>query len=222
MQLCLFIHLSWKRAKTVVLLDSGATENFINMQYAKELQLPIKRLQWPHPVYNVDGTKNKNGDIKHYTDLEMQTGDQRVWLRFFLTDLADQKAILGYPWFAATQPKINWACGRIDSSQLPLILHTQMATESWIGLCTYTPAGWKKQLRCSPSISGSIHIMQITIPATPAKKQTLASKLAEQAGTQMGDGKIPAKYQCHIQVFSKEASRCFPEPNILMQHHSSL
>ena len=80
MQLCLFIHLSRKRAKTTVLLDSGATGNFISMQYAKELQLPIKRLQWPWLVYNVDGTQNKNGDIEHYTDLEMQTGSQRVWL----------------------------------------------------------------------------------------------------------------------------------------------
>ena len=214
MQLCLFIHLSQKRAKTVVLLDSGATENFINMQFAKELQLPIKRLQQPCPVYNVDGTRNKNGDIKHYTELEMQTGNQRVWLRFFLTNLADQKAILGYLWFTATQPKIDWACGWIDSSQLPLILHTRMATKSWIGLCAYTPAGWKKQPRHSPSILSSIHITQITIPATPIKKQTLASKLAEQVGAQMGDRKIPAKYQHHIQVFSKEAFRCFLEPCI--------
>ena len=45
MQLCLFIHLSQKRAETIALLDSGATENFINMQYAKELRLPIKCLQ---------------------------------------------------------------------------------------------------------------------------------------------------------------------------------
>ena len=56
MQLCLFIHLSQKRAKTTALLDSGATKNFISMQYAKELQLPIKCLQWPWLVYNVDGT----------------------------------------------------------------------------------------------------------------------------------------------------------------------
>ena len=40
MQLCLFIHLSQKRAETTALLDSGVTENFINMQYAKELHLP--------------------------------------------------------------------------------------------------------------------------------------------------------------------------------------
>ena len=52
------------------------------------------------------------------------------------------------------------------------------------------------------------------LPAVKGKKQTLASKLAEQAGTQMGDGKIPAKYQHHIQVFSEEASRQFPEPCI--------
>ena len=75
---------------------------------------------------------NKNGDIKHYTDLEMQMGNQRVWLRFFLTNLADQKAILGYPWFAANQPKIDWARGWIDSEQLPLILHTRKALKSQI------------------------------------------------------------------------------------------
>ena len=30
----------------------------------------------------------------------------------------------------------------------------------------------------------------------------------------MGDRKIPAKYQHHIQVFSKEAAKWFPEPHI--------
>ena len=52
------------------------------------------------------------------------------------------------------------------------------------------------------------------VPATSSKKQTLVSKLAEQAGTQMGDGKIPVKYQQHLQVFSEEASHQFPEPCI--------
>ena len=42
----------------------------------------------------------------------------------------------------------------------------------------------------------------------------LALKLAEQAGSQMGDGKIPAKYHCHLLVFSEEASHRFLEPCI--------
>ena len=46
------------------------------------------------------------------------------------------------------------------------------------------------------------------------KKQTLASKLVEQVGSQMADGKIPAKYHCHLSVFSEKASHRFPEPCI--------
>ena len=214
MQLRLFIHLSRKRAETTALLDSGATENFISMKYAKELQLPIKQLQWLQPVYNVDGTRNKNRDIEHYTDLEMQTGNQKVWLRFFLTDLADQKAILGYLWFTANQPKINWAWGWIDSTQLPLILCTRKAIESHIGQCTVTPVGRRRLLHPVSRPMDSIHIAWVSLPALTNKKQTLASKLAEQAGSQMGDGKIPAKYHCHLSVFSEEASHRFPEPHI--------
>ena len=172
MQLCLFIHLSWKRAKTTALLDSGVTDYFVNMQYTKELHLPIKQLHWPWPVYNVDRTRNKNGDIEHYTDLEMQTSDQKVWLRFFLTNLTNQKAILGYPWFAAMQPKIDWAQGWIDSSQLPLILHTRMATKSWIGQSVHTPASQKSKPRCPPPIPGSPYVAQIMLPVVSGKKQT--------------------------------------------------
>ena len=33
----------------------------------------------------------------------MQMGQQRTKLHFFLTDIGEQKLILGYSWFAATQ-----------------------------------------------------------------------------------------------------------------------
>ena len=69
----------------------------------------------------MDGTENKSRELKYYTDLEVQTGTTRSLLRFFLTDLRENKAILGYSWFTATQPKINWKWGWIDSSQLPII-----------------------------------------------------------------------------------------------------
>ena len=144
----------------------------------------------------------------------MQTRDRKVWLRFFLTDLANQKAILSYPWFAANQPKIDWARGWINSTQLPLILHTRKAIESHIGQCAVTPMGRRKPLQQTPPITDAIHVTRILIPIMTNKKQMLASKLAEQARSQMGDGKIPAKYHCHLSVFSEEASHRFPEPCI--------
>jgi len=47
MTLHFFIHSKSKRAEAVALIDSGATENFINLEYAKYLHLPIKHLEQP-------------------------------------------------------------------------------------------------------------------------------------------------------------------------------
>src|SRR5580692_2506020 len=47
MQLRTFIHLAHRRDEATALLDSGATENFINEAYAQQLKLPVKRLLHP-------------------------------------------------------------------------------------------------------------------------------------------------------------------------------
>ena len=122
-----YVHLIAKRAKAITLVDSGATENFMKLSYARWLKLPIQTLQQLRKIFNVDETTNKSGELKYFTDLEVQTGPNQSKLRFFLTDLGENKAILRYSWFAAVQPKINWKRGWIDSSQLPIILRANNA-----------------------------------------------------------------------------------------------
>ena len=78
-----FIHSIAKRAEAVALVDSGATENFMNLTYAKWLRLPIKQLDEPRKLLNVDGTENKSGELKYYTDLPVQTGRTHIKLRFY-------------------------------------------------------------------------------------------------------------------------------------------
>ena len=56
MTLCIFMHSKSKRADTIALLDSGATKNFMSLQYAKYLHLPIKVLNEPRRLFNVDRT----------------------------------------------------------------------------------------------------------------------------------------------------------------------
>src|SRR6266853_109382 len=56
--------------------------------------------------------------LKYYTDMVTRTGLKRTHLRYFLTDLGGNHLILRYPWFASAQPKIDWAKGWIDYSQL--------------------------------------------------------------------------------------------------------
>ncbi len=65
----IFIHSKNKRAETISLLDSGATKNFLNLDYMKWLKLPIKRLPFPRKLFNVDETENKAGQLQFYTDL---------------------------------------------------------------------------------------------------------------------------------------------------------
>jgi hypothetical protein len=155
MTIRVYLNFLFKRAKTSALLDSGTTENFINPDYTRELKLPIEELVEPCKVFNVDRTQNRHGQITHPTDLEVRTGDQTQTMRFFLTNLGKQKVILGYPWFAAVQPIIDWAKGWIAYKQLPVVI--------------------KARIRRSPTK---------TRAATASDRQTLAEKLAEKHATQ--------------------------------------
>jgi hypothetical protein len=128
MTICTFIHSKSKRAETIALLDSGAMENFMNLEYAKYLQLSIQRLKEPRKLYNVDSTPNQSGELQYFTDLQVQTGTQQSTLCFFLSNLGENKAILGYSWFAAFQPRIDWKRGWIDHGQLPIVLCAPDAT----------------------------------------------------------------------------------------------
>ena len=80
MMLHIFVQLRLKRAKAITLLDSGATENFLSINYAKKLGLPIRRLTYERRLFNVDGTPNKAGTLKYYVDMSMRTGSKRTHL----------------------------------------------------------------------------------------------------------------------------------------------
>ena len=122
-----YIHSIAKRAEITALVDSDATENFMNLTYAKWLHLPIKQLRNPRKLFNVDGMENKARELLFYMDLQVRSGGQNTMLRFFLLDLGEHKVILGYSWFAAVQPRIDWKKGWIDHTQLPIILYAPNA-----------------------------------------------------------------------------------------------
>ena len=186
-----FIHSVAKRAEATALLDSGATENFMNLSYAKWLKLPIKELAQPRKLFNVDNTENISGELKHYTDLQVQTGNKTTKLRFFLTHIGEQKAILGYPWFAANQPKIDWKQGWIDHTQLPIIFRADDAKRA-----IFTPR-WKNMPR--PTNRDRYFIGSVTIhPKQTKQMQT----------------NLPDEYKRHKKVFDEQKSQRLPRHTI--------
>ncbi len=178
-----FIHSNSKRAETTSLLDSGATENFLNLDYARWLKLPIKRLPFPRKLFNIDRTENKAGQLQFYTDLAIQTGTSTTNMRFFLTQLGEHKAILGYPWFAAVQPKIDWRRGWIDHTQLPIIFKTADAARA-----RFIPRSINK-------------------PQSTRMNQILLCRATIGTAQETDKTKIPQEYAKHSKVFSKEQSQ---------------
>ena len=130
MTLRIYLHSKSKRAETITLLNSGATKNFMSLDYAKHLHLPIKMLKEPRRLFNVNRTPNRAEDLKYYTDLGTRTGTQTKILHYFLSNLGNSRVILGYPWFTAAQPKIDWAQGWIAYDQLPIVLRTNDAAKA--------------------------------------------------------------------------------------------
>ena len=57
------------RTDTQVLVDSGCSGSCINQQFVINHKIPTKWMLLAIPVYNADGTLNKNGSIKEFATL---------------------------------------------------------------------------------------------------------------------------------------------------------
>jgi Zinc knuckle len=75
------------KAEETTLIDSGATENFVDYKTVARLRLGTKKLDQVRPIINIDGTSNQAGDITHYCDLLVTRGQQTRRERFFVTNL---------------------------------------------------------------------------------------------------------------------------------------
>jgi hypothetical protein len=82
------------------------------------------------PVKNVNGTPNKDGKLTHCIHLWVELGDKKELMKFFLTNLGEDQTLLGFPWFTAFNPEINWTEGTMNHT--PLQVYFQAAASQWV------------------------------------------------------------------------------------------
>ena len=110
-----------KQTEEMVLIDSGATENFLDKNTWEKMGIGSHKTVKPIMVYNVDGTENSQGKITYYCWLRIfYMGKQKLQC-FYIASLGKESIILGYPFLYVFNPTIDWQQGK-----LPEELHLQM------------------------------------------------------------------------------------------------
>jgi len=103
-----------KQVDQKALLDCGATECFIHPRAVERLKLMTRKLTIPRKVQNVDSSPNKSGEILKAVDLSVNNNGQKASHPFFVANIGRDDFILGYPFFEASNPNVDWAGGRIE------------------------------------------------------------------------------------------------------------
>ena len=77
MKIVIELHRHTGKTDTKALVDSGATENFINHKEVICLRLGTKKLVRPLMAYNVDDSPNKHSRIMDYVNLMIKQGNHK-------------------------------------------------------------------------------------------------------------------------------------------------
>jgi hypothetical protein len=191
-------------------VDSGATDNFISDKLLKRMKIGKLNLQKPHVIWNIDGTHNQSGMIKQFVDLQVQCRDKTENRKFLVTDLGEDEIILGYPWLAAFQPKIDWKLATLDESMQPLVIKTLGLNTDEEVVCIHT--AWCKKA-ATLAIPGE-EIFLHRFDKSKMCKTSTAAELAVKAlpkEEKTWDQIVPIQYHKWKKVFSKEEAKRFPQ-----------
>ncbi|KAG5715182.1 hypothetical protein E4T56_gene3096 [Termitomyces sp. T112] len=92
------------------LVDSSATNNFVDESLAALAPQPLRRLPAPIPLKLFDRDSTPAGDITHCLEMTLTFADgQQQELRLLITKLhPSAPVVLGFSWLRSTNPHINW------------------------------------------------------------------------------------------------------------------
>src|SRR5258708_23381780 len=79
------------------LIDSRATKNFIDPRTVSRMKLPTKKPDRDRTIHNIDGTTNSAGNITRKCILNIGVRGQTKEQEFFITNLGQDRVVLGYP-----------------------------------------------------------------------------------------------------------------------------
>ena len=107
-------------ANETALIDSGATENFIDEESFKCLGVGKRQLENPIKILNVNGMENQQGEVNHFCRLRVRHNEKEGLQDFFITDLGKDRIILRYPFLEAFNLQMDWTKGRLKGGPVTI------------------------------------------------------------------------------------------------------
>ena len=194
MKVPISVRTSYNKADLQCLVDSGATNNFIHPRFVRRMKLGTRELARPKKLYNINDTTNKAGNVTHYVDLIVETAGRKKEMRFLVSNVGQEDAILGYPWLATFEPKFSWAHGTIDVKNLPIVLRSINPTQEHSTIARVVKEEIVSQLTEECGARGA------------------STDLAIKAHDEQRKITILPEYKRFTSVFSDEESQRFPPP----------
>lgn len=101
------------------MVDSGATTKFLHRRFVARNQVTTRKLAKPIPLYNIDGSENRDGTITEVAVLTMKIGDHEEEVAFVITDIGEEDVIIGLDWLHEHNLEIDWERGSLRLSRCP-------------------------------------------------------------------------------------------------------
>jgi len=98
------------------MVDSGASSQFIDLDFALNMNLPLTPKEKPEDLVLADGARSIIGQITHTCTLKLAVDQHMEELTFQVPKLAGWNLIVGKPWLRRHNPTINWVTNTIAFS----------------------------------------------------------------------------------------------------------
>src|SRR5437868_12383573 len=95
--------------KVNAMIDSGATEDFIDQGLCHKYGITTTRTGNPRTIYLADGKQSDMGPVTHIAKVPMKIGSHHEQATFQVANLNNHEAVLGMPWLREHSPMIDWA-----------------------------------------------------------------------------------------------------------------
>ena len=95
------------------MIESGASSQFIDLDFARSLNLNLNLKNKPEDLVLADGLMSKVGQITHTCTLNLTIDQHLETLTFQVTKLAGWNLIVGKLWLRRHNPRIDWCLNTI-------------------------------------------------------------------------------------------------------------